>query len=115
LDDVNPLDGAKREVEEEAGLGSTSSWDLVSEPSELLEEGCRRASDHHYWHFYRCVCAPELAELRLSVDQKRKVIGESDMIGWIPLSEVRSGHFLLTKPAAHFLGKFLHTQIPNAL
>jgi 8-oxo-dGTP pyrophosphatase MutT (NUDIX family) len=73
VDDENPLEAVKREVEEEAGVDCASSWELISEPNELVEEGCRRACDHHYWHFYRCLVAPDVAQLRLRVDRRRHV------------------------------------------
>jgi hypothetical protein len=76
---------------------------------------CRRGCDHHYWHFYRCSCLPQEADLALPVDRRRTVIGESDMIGWIPVSQVIAGRFQLTKPAGRFLGKILGAEIPNVL
>jgi len=113
--DLRPLEAAKRELHEETGLESVSAWELVSEANELLEEGCRRGCDFHYWHFYRCSCLPQEADLTLPVDRRRTVIGESDMIGWIPVSQVIAGRFQLTKPAGHFLGKILDAEIPNVL
>jgi hypothetical protein len=43
------------------------------------------------------------------------VIGESDMIGWVPVSQVIAGTFPPSKPAGHFLGKILHATLPNVL
>ena len=115
LPDRRPLYGAKREVKEETGLTSLSSWHLESGRNQLLKEGCRRACDHHYWHFYSCVCSPQFAALRLRVDRKRKVIGESDMIAWVPISQVLRGRFRLTKPAGYFIGRMCHKRIKNTL
>jgi ADP-ribose pyrophosphatase YjhB (NUDIX family) len=115
IDDVEPLDAARREIEEETGITRVASWNAISSKDELLTEECRRGSDHHFWQFFRATCAPEDAELHLPVDRNRKVIGEADLIGWLPVSQVKRGDFRLTKPAAHFLGKLLGVEITNAL
>jgi len=115
VSDENPLDAARREVREETGLEPPPPWQLVSEPNELLEDACRRGSDYHYWHFYQARCRPEATDLTLPTDHRRRVIGESDMIGWLPISEVVSGTFPLSKPAGHFLGKILGVDLPNVL
>jgi ADP-ribose pyrophosphatase YjhB (NUDIX family) len=117
VDDDRPQEAAEREVTEETGLEShmLGDWKLVSEPDELVEEGCRRGCDLHHWHFYQTRCGPDQARLRLPTDVARCVIGESDMIGWIPVSQVRDGMFKLTKPAAHFLARIIDIRVRHAL
>ena len=71
----------------------------------MLPAECRRGSDYHYWHCYQCRTAPESAMVMLREASAGKDVGESDLMGWVPISQVKAGQFRLYQPVAHFLGK----------
>lgn len=114
--DSSPLLAAQREVAEETCLPVThGTWVPVAE-EELLEEGCRRGSDQHVWHFYRWQCDPRDAEPRLPVgDAGEGGIGEADALAWVRVSEILAQRFPLTPPAAHFLGRLLGATLEPSL
>lgn len=115
--DQFPFEGAAREVEEEAGLRLPRwrGWRRASGREELVEEGCGRHADLHYWNFYTARCSPEIAPLALVTNVADGVIGESDMIGWVPVSQVSADLLRLTKPAGYFLSRVLGVELRNVL
>jgi ADP-ribose pyrophosphatase YjhB (NUDIX family) len=112
-----PRASAEKEVKEETGLKPESlAWPEKPENG-ILEEGCRSGSDLHIWHFYHCLAKKEDADLKLPADKSGSThrTGEADMIGWIPVSQVKAGLFWLTRPAGHFLGKALDSRLLHVL
>lgn len=108
---------AQREVEEETGIMPPIKKLIPVSTNERVEEECRSGSNIHIWQFYRYNTTSKAADLKLPGDHKKGRVGEADMIGWIPVSQVKAGIFWLTRPAGHFLAKALDlkTRIPHVL
>jgi 8-oxo-dGTP pyrophosphatase MutT (NUDIX family) len=111
-------EAAKREMWEETGI-KLECLELEAEVTKqptLLEEECRRGSDHHYWRFFIFSCRPEDSEARLRPhEEESRNIGEADMLGWIPVPQILEGRFNLIKPVGTFLSMYLGQDIPNIL
>jgi len=116
VSDSSPLLAVQREVAEETRLPvSHGSWVPVAE-EELLEEGCRRGSDEHVWHFYRWECDPRHAEPTLPAgDAREGDIGEADALAWVRISEILARTLALTPPAAHFLWRMFGATLDHPL
>lgn len=88
-----PLTSVLRETFEETGMAVIRTDLLYA--NEEIADACRRGANYHTWHLYLCEC---LGEPHLS--------DEGDVIGWYTPAEIL--HDLpLTRPAAHFLGRYL--------
>lgn len=87
-----PLTSVLRETYEETGLAVIRSELLYA--NEEIADACRRGANYHAWHLYLCEC---LGEPHLS--------DEGDVIGWYTRTEILED-LHLTRPAAHFLGRY---------
>jgi ADP-ribose pyrophosphatase YjhB (NUDIX family) len=89
--EADPQDALVREVYEETGLRVITAKLLYQE--DVLGDTCRRGSDIHYWHLYRCICE---GEPRTDED-------EGDFISWYTPEQIRQ--LELTTPTRYFLMK----------
>ena len=75
-------------------------------PPRRIHSRCRRSAADLPW---------QGLAVRLIPDRIHRTVGESDLVGWVPVPELLAGRFLLTRPAAHFLGRLLGVVLSHAL